>query len=1094
MAITYIAGRSGSGRTTRLHKEVKRMAEEGRNVFVIVPDQYTLEAERDLFAALDTNSLLTVEVLSFPRLAERVISACGPRVRRRIDSHGLSMLVRSVLGKNETELPALGRAGKQGLSQLIANEIAVFKQCRVTPELLLDAAYHMKDAFKNRLVDLAFVYRKTEELALGRYMDSQDALSLLAQNLKESGLMNNACVCIDGFETFTPQMETVMRAVVEEADVFVTLCLDPLPGRDSALFGPEQKIYDALHNMAASLLLEEHFLPLCAKREGALAHLEANLYALPTQKYTQETTQLQILEAAEPISEAERVCAQIQSLARRGMRYKDMAVALCDLDTYAPFIKRAMARHGIPCFLDAKRTVSHHPLALLCSAALGCAEKITRTGVIQVMKTGLSGLSADEVQRLENEILKRGLQGKKLLLPLRDPAMESCRQVLMEPLEALISETGKKNTVESLARALYAYLCRLDAAGQIEQMAEALAGEGRPEESKEYMQVFNAFTGLLDQAVLLLGSEEMTHAEFGSMLQSGFDSLEVGIIPTTIDQVSVGDVSRSKARRIKALFVLGCNEGSLPSSPPEGLLSVEDMEALENAGLNMGHGGRERSARENLNIYRVLTKPREFLQLSYALTTMNGAPMLESVIIKTVNNIFPNVQTITEASLDESDYVTTPAASFTHLVQAMRGGMDGKKYDPVWQSVYGWYAKDPLWQTRLQNAKTALTKTNRALPLLPEQAKSLYGSSAATSISRVEQFNRCPYLHFVQYGLRPLKRAEFEVERLDIGTIYHSAIERFMKENGGMLKDMPDEQCKNQLYDSIKSAIDMHEDGLFSSTARNRMLTKRLCSAGAKSLWVMVDHLKKSDFSPVYNELVFGQEGGFPPIEVTLADGSKAYIRGKIDRVDCMEKNGDTYVRIIDYKSGEKDFSYAQLYNGTQLQLLVYMKAVLNHIKNARPAGLFYFTLKDPYVQSDSQIREEVEKLLQKELRMEGLLLNDVEIVRAMDHRLGEGMQLIPAAAANGGIRQADNLLSTQQMEQAMDYAAQKTADTLQRIMEGANEILPLREGRHLPCSWCEYRPVCGFDIRLGNMWRPSGAMRCHEFYERISGDETVDA
>lgn len=1122
MTVRYITGRAGSGKSRLARQEIAADLAQGgeHRLILLVPEQFTLQAERDLLEQLQLPGIIRVEVLSFNRLAQRVLNEAGGRTRLLINEQGKYMVLKKIVDELSRDLHVYRSAVKQeGFLEEMAQLLASLKQHDLGPDFLASRESELEaGTAREKLHDIALIYQRFSDYMTGNYLDLEDQLNLFIEKMDASFFLMNARIWLDGFDFFTPQhLRIIEKIMLQAKDVTFCLTLDPKLGRDKELFHGSRYCQQQLQDLVLRHGLESVFIPL--EKPGwenwpgspALYHLERELYAYPGRAYTNEVGDIEIFAAANIYTEVEHIAASILTLVRdKNYRWRDITVLGNQLDNYSSIIRRVFTEYGIPCFMDEKREINDHPLIKLLLASMAVVNRGWRfDDLAQVMKSGFSNLHPDEAEELENYMLAYGMQGKLCQeeftrggseLGLEKlAALNTFRENFISPLQKLDRSIRGSKSCREISRAVYQYLQSLEVERKLADWTEQLQREGLYEYVHENAQIWNIVMETFDQMVKVLGDHEISPKEYARLLEAGYKSFSVGIIPTTIDQVSVGNILRSKSRAIKALFVLGINDGILPAGKSgEGLFTEEDKNLLKDVGIDWGSDAQRRAEEERYAIYMAFSKAAEFLSLSYAVADQEGKAMRPSLLLHQLRNIFPRLQNKSDLLKSpelEFEHIGTPGSSFKYLAENLRLHLDGAAIPDFWWDVYQWYAADSHWDKSRKDMLEALFYENQVGNMNPSTAASLYKIPFRASVSRLEQFVACPFAHFLRYGLRPQERKTFTVGAPDVGVLLHDCLAAFaltVAERKLDWRSLQQDDCNSLIEEIMDQKLPLHNNGVMISSFRYRYLAQRLKRISRRAIWVLTEHIQKGAFEPLLHEVRFGPDGVFPALQVSLNDGQNIYLEGRIDRIDILQEQGNSYIKIIDYKTGERQLSLADVYFGLSLQLFVYLAAVMNQpadeTVNWRPAGLFYFTLDDPLIPSEDKDPGSIEEKIRKALKMKGLVLKDVQIVRSMDRDLQASSSIIPA-----GIKQNGEFTATSAALAEADFAAM--LQYMQRLLQAlGNEmrngkilIEPVKKEQQKACDNCIYHAICQFDrLFAANQYRNIPKMTDAQVLEKI--------
>lgn len=1122
MSLRLIFGRAGSGKTYYCLNQIKSKLNDGDNIslVLVVPEQFTLQAEKNLVKMVGTGGIMRAEVLSFRRMAYRVFNEAGGVTRKHLNSAGKCMLIYRIIEGMKDDLKIFSKAVKQqGFVNTLSETIAEFKRYNVTPEVLEEVYGDVDDEFlKDKLKELSTIYREFEKALHKKYIDADDDLTMLAEKLDVYSGFDDAEIWIDGFSGFTPQEYKVIEKLLKKAGrVNISLCTDCVVDDynidDTEVFSSVKKTAVKLLKIAeesgtgvekAIDLKEEPLYRFKGSKE--IGHLERQFFSFPYNTYPDRTKDVSIFCAANIYTEVENTARDIVRLCRnRGTRYRDIAVVSRDLAGYEKLIGAIFTDYGIPYFIDRKRDINSHPLIQL---ILSVQEIFIRNwsyeSVFRYLKTGITGIDREDIDILENYVLACGIRGRKwaqdenwdfrMSQGLEDGKMneyeqnmlatvDDTRRRIVKPLMDFRSKTKGRRNVRDVCTALYEFLCDIGVPERIEKRVEEFKASGGLDFANEYGQIWNIVMEVFNQVVEVMGDEKTNTERFQKILAIGFGEYKIGLIPPALDQVLVGSVERSKSHDISVLYILGVNDGIFPSTADnEGILSDKDRENLHSRGVEIAQDTRTRAFEEQFLVYTALTTAGEYLRISYPIADHKGRTMRPSIIVSRLKKIFSNIYEYSDIISKDTDednleLITTAAPTFNQLVSAVRKQAEGLAVNPLWWDAYRWYMGNEEWKKRCGTALMGLSYTNQPVAIDTRKAKSLYGSPLYTSISRLERFISCPFSYYLQYGLKAKERKEFKLTPPDIGTFMHNVIDRFsteLSEKNMNWRELEKEQCVKEVSRIVDDLLLKMSGSILNSSARYRYLTERLKRVLIRVVWLIAEHIKRSGFEPLGYELAFGQDEKFPPITLELPTGEKIHLTGRIDRVDAMETKEGTYLRIIDYKSGKKDFKLSDAYYGLQIQLITYLDALWENgggeiAGPILPGGILYFKIDDPIIKGESvSTEEQIEKAIMKQLKMKGLLLADIKLIKEMDREIDGDSLIIPARINKGDkLGRSSSAATAEQFKLLRGHVRQLLINTVVEILKGNVSIRPYRKKRITPCSYCPYSSVCQFDPGL---------------------------
>jgi len=1137
MSLRIIYGRAGSGKSRFCIEDIKRskIKYPEKTLILMVPEQFTYQGEKNVVEALGASGLGEAEVMSFKGLARRVLDQVGGGARQHVSSAGKAMILYNILENNKTNFKAFGRsAGQRGFVDRLSSMLSELKRYNVSPDLLWVVKDQVEDRYlKDKLEDLSLIFKDYEELVHNRYIDTDDDLTILAQRMDKSQMLMDAEIWIDEFSGFTPQEYEVIKKLLKLCSrVNITLCTDCLVDKekiqDVDVFSPTKYTSSRLIEMAEEIGVEiekpirlEGDIPWRFSDNKAMMHLEKNFFRYPYDIYKEKTESLGIMSAANPYSEVEAVARQLIEFCRdKGLRYKDMAVVTKDLDGYEKLIRVIFTQYGIPFFIDKKRVVADHPLALLVLSAISIIQKnFTYETMFRYLKTGLTGIDRSDVDLIENYVLANGIRGNQWYSQNpwtyrlnhsfeEEPSQEEnetidkvnmIKQSIIEPLLILKDGLKKNKSAKEMIKCLYEFLCQIGIPERIENLIDLYSQRGDLEIADEYRQIWDVIIQVLDQIVEVMGAETLDIDTLYNLLYIGFTQHHMGIIPHSADQLLVGSVDRWRSHEIQCLFILGVNDGVFPASAKdEGMLSDKDREVLKSLGLELALDTKSKSFQEQYLLYTTLTKAEKYVRLSYPIADHEGKALRPSYVISRLKRIFPNMECKSNVlSLGETiDLIGPPMPSFNYLIGFLRALMKNEKDAEIWKDVYLWFMEQEEWRQKLQNVTEGLYYNNEEKPLGKEKVSKFYGNVYYSSVSRLERFASCPFAYYVEYGLKAKERKIMKLKAPDIGSFLHLVISKFseaLKEHGLEWRDLDQEWCRTEVSKIVEEIVESAQDIPFKRSKRYNYLKERLKKVVVRSIWLIAEHVKRSGFEPIAYEVAFGQTDELPALTLELPEGEKVILTGRIDRIDLLETDKGSYVRIIDYKSGSKDFKLSDVYNGIELQLITYLSAIWEKgLKDKKepfiPAGILYFKLDDPIIKADGKDREkDVEEELMKKMKMKGLILADKEVITQMDKTISGDSLIIPASIKkDGSLGQRSSAATLEQFELLKEHVRKTLMKLCHQMLSGNISISPYRRRKYISCSYCSYSSICRFEKEI-NRYRIIGDMKDEEVWKRLN-------
>lgn len=1074
--MNIIYGRSGSGKSEYIYNKIKSEKNNCSKMYIITPEQFSFTAEKKLLETLDEGATTKVEVLSFERMAYRVIKETLGNSIKNLVASGKAMIISNLLEEYQKEFNFLGKNMEN--IDMILTQITEFKKHNITVDMLQKQVEDTQDTYlKLKLKDMLIIYSKYEEKIDGSYIDENNLLTILADNIEESHLFDNATFYIDEFAGFTKQEYSVIEKLLKIAkEVNITVCTDDL----RVIKSPEADIfYDNKQTIQTLKQIgdidNEIYLnkPLRFKNDE-LKHLEKNIFDIPFTSYNKKVENIKLTIAKNQYDEIENVARQIYKLVRdEGYRYRDIGVITKNLESYSSLCKAIFTEYNIPVFIDEKKDITSDMFIKYVLSILDIfAKNWSYESVFNYIKSGI--VKIDNIYELENYCLKWDIRGKKWYenkwnFGDENQFINEQNQIVM-PLLELQKELKKEKTADNISKKLYEFILKNVQDEQIE------------------VESYNAVIEVIEEIADLFKNEKMSFDTYIRLLKTGISSKEIGQIPQTQDKVTVGDVNRSKTHKIRAIFIIGVNDGAFPSvQSSEGFFGDKDREDLKAKGFELAKGTLEKMYEENFNIYKTFSTAEEKVYISYPAADVDDKPLRRSTMISRIKKIFPELkENVYEGNNDE---IYTKQVTFTNLLGKINN-ISGK-----WYEVYNWYSKNPSWQIKLNKALEGLDYTNVPEKINEKNVQKLYGNTLHTTVSRLESYRACGFSYYLKYGLKLSDKEKMNIKPVDTGSFMHDVIDSFFKEVEDV-KNISDEDAKKILDRIIEDKLSLPRNYIFSATAKYRTLVRRLKRVIYLSMKYIIQSLKCSEFDVLQTELEFGNKD-YPPIEMTLDNGKRVSITGKIDRIDIAKAPNGKYIRIIDYKSSTKDIELNKVIAGLQLQLLTYVDAIVQK-ENVQPAGALYFTLLEPKLAGASKdmTKEEIEEIIKKNYKMNGLVLADVNIIKMMDTNLETGKSdIIPVSLNDSGEINYKNskTVTKEEFENLQKYTTKLIKEISKEILDGKINLKPYYtvSGKNTPCSYCEYKSICRFNPRIpGNNYFYVGNKSRQEILNQINNEE----
>lgn len=1115
MSLRFYFGPSGSGKSHRIYEEIMQRAaqEPGRNFLIIVPDQFTMQTQKDLVMRSDRGGILNIDVLSFGRLSHRILEEVGTKEMPVLDDTGKSLVLQKIAADLKEQLPAMGSLlHKQGYIHEVKSAISEFMQYGISTQDMdkLIASAEKRGALAMKLRDLKTLYRGFQDYIRDHFITTEETLDVLRRSLVKSKILPDSVVVFDGFTGFTPiqnrLIQELMR-VCEETIVTVTIGEEEDPYQmdgEQKLFHLSKKTVADLVKLAAEAEVtrgEDVFVkggPNRFTEAPALCYLEQNLFRYQYEPYTEKQCEIRMFEALSPREEVHQTALYIRKLIREeGLTYRDIAVVIGDLEGYASYVETEFGQLEIPCFLDRTRGIVLNPMIEYIKSALQLyIRDFSYDTVFHFLRSGMADISREEIDELENYVIRTGARGYRTYSRLFTRRTEEMQQGSGQEDTERAEETMERlnrirqqfaDTVEILHMAprakageyvdhLYDFLEQNQVQQKLLNYQQQFEQEGDLAKAREYAQIYRLVMDLLDQIYELLGEEEISLQEFADILEAGFGEITVGTIPQNVDRIVVGDMERTRLKQVKVLFFLGVNDGNIPKNASKGgIISDMDREFLIESGTEMAPSPRQQMYIQRLYLYLNMTKPSERLYLSYAKVNSDGKGIRPSYLIDTVRKLFPQLAVEYPQNRSRLEQIEGRQEGARYLAEELREYADGTLREEERQDfylMYRAYEADPEGRDRLTAAAFRRYKESGLSRIV---ARALYGRQLENSVSRLETYAACACRHFLQYGLSLQEREEFGFEVSDMGNVYHAVLENFagkLAESGRTWWDFDENFATQAIKEAVEGYAATYGETVLYSSARNEYAITRMSRILTRTVLTLQQHLKQGSFQPDDYELSFRFAEDLDSIHVDLSEEEKMHLQGRIDRIDVSEDAEHVYVKVIDYKSGNKKFDLAALYYGLQLQLVVYMNAAMelesrkHPDKEIVPAALLYYHIDDPTIETPVELtQEQINEEILTKLRMNGVVNSDPAVVERLDRFLQDKSKVIPVEKKKDGSFSArSGILSREELHVVSAYVDTKIRQIGREILDGKIAANPYEKGNEEACTYCAYKKVCGFD------------------------------
>lgn len=1130
MGLQFIFGRAGAEHGNYCLEEIAKQLEadpQGNPIFYIVPDQMAFQQEYDLLRNSPLTGSIRAQVFSFSRLAWYIFQEKGGAIKPFISSTGIQMMLCKLSEEYKDALISFEKAiDKQGFIDQLETMITELKRYRITPiglKAVIDQLTIENSpgsiALKNKLHDLALIYEKLDEQLQGHYIDQDDQMNLMVEKIKETDVLKDATIYIDGFHRFTPQEFYVIEALMKHAkDVKITLITNELSEATNELdlFYQTKRTYETLLDIAQTEQIDiKDPIYLSPNRRfvhnEAFRHLEQNIETHPIQRYEDEVP-IKIVEAVHPRAEIEGVAQEIVRLVRdEQYRYRDIAILVREPKTYHNLIETIFEDYDIPVFIDEKKSMLNHPLVELIRTGLEVVESNWRYDVVfRLLKTGFI-LSSDEefpldrdaIDTLENYVLEFGIRKREewlsdsrwpyqrfLGLDFRRQTTEEeemeerinrYREQVVSVLKEFDASLRNVTSVQEKTQVIFEWLEHLNVMKTLEQLRDQFEAEGEVERAREQEQAWQAVINLFDEIVEIVGEDEMSNELYMKLIDAGLNTLEFSHVPPTIDHVIIGNVERSRISNVKVAFIIGANEGIYPLKPPaDGMMTDEERLLLEKFGMTLADRADRVLLDDRFYIYLAFTLAEDKLWISYPLSDEEGKTKIAAPIVKRIKEMFPKAKN--KWILDDEDeeeplrFITNPNKTRGILTAELSKYLRGYPMNDVYWDTLHWYIENEDQTTK--RVLKSLFYRNVPKKLKSKTIEHIYDRTIQSSVSRLETYFQCSYHYFAQYTLQLKERSRYQLQAPDIGQLFHESlrwITEWVYEDGKAFYDLTDQEILKYVERAIEKLAPVLNHQILFSSNRYRFILNKLKQVVFRATKMLAYQSKHSQFSPAGIEVGFGRRNQLPPLTLPLSNGYILELSGRIDRVDRAEIDNQLYLRIIDYKSSSRDLNLVDVYYGLALQMLTYLDVVLTHSsmwlgQQAEPAGVLYFHVHNPTLSNLKKFDEaSIEEELIKSYRMKGLLLEDESVALAMDTSVSEestSSKIVPFAIKKDGTfsKQGTKTVNQEIFQRMNDYVRSLMIRAGEEIVSGEVKLNPYEKKDMNACTYCPFKSVCQFD------------------------------
>ena len=1111
--IRLVLGRSGFGKSEYLKRLFADKARSGdEKLLFIVPDQITFEYETAFLDLLGPALSQRILVLGFSRMCDYVFELTGHRFSSFADEGVRNMVMSMALEQSADGLTIFGRrASSRDVCDLMLSAVKEYKRCAVSSADLRSAAEIVTDdTLRSKLNDTALVYDAYNALMERSYIDPLDSLAKLSEILDTEKVFAGYTVALDAFGGFSAQEYGVIERLMRmSADFYAALADDGSGGGDTSLFFEPHRTRLRLRELADKNAVETApYIELRQQRRFAcpeLAAVEENIYRLDKSPYDGKVGSVEIYKASGIYDECDYVARTVRGLVEEGCRYRDIAVIARDTARYAGILDICFDKYDISYFMDEPQNIDAAPIVRLVSSAFDVVTRgFDRDDVLTLLKTGLCSYSVEDIADLENYLFVWDINGRGFFDEFKanpsgfaDEFTDADRELLgrVEALRAdvigklrVFSKRVKDANGREIASALMKLLYSLKCDKNIDKLCGELEAAGESSLSEDLLRMWNTLCAVLDKTVAVIGDYRLPAKRFAELLYINLSNTEVATIPRSLDEVDIAAADRGLLSNNKVVFILGAIDGEFPRVPVEsGVFTDSERVTLRNMELPLYDSVSEAFSTEQYYAYSAVTAPSERLYVSFYTSRQDGEIAYPSDIIGEIRAALPELKIYDHASVPLREHLLSERAAFDYLVRRYRASSpdisalreyfsDKEEYAPVMRAIGRTMNRGPR---KITDA---------------DLSRALFGERMRLSATRIDVYHKCPFMYFCEYGLRARERRRAEVDSLEYGTLIHYIFERFFSVHGrDSYAELTEAEVSQEISDMLDEYLERHFGGSEGKSKRFLYLFYRIKSTATKLVMHMLGELSQSDFTPIDFELGVGDD--IPEYTLELPGGLSLAVRGSVDRVDICELDGVKYIRVVDYKTGVKHFNLFDIVYGLNLQMFLYLSVIRKsggerYGGEITPAGVLYMPAVSPAVPVEYGADEDgILAQVMKEYRMRGVILDDDDILTAMEHDR-KGIY-IPVKFKAGEVSSGfDSLATLEQLGAIFKRIDVLLMQMAQSLYDGCVDALPLK-GEYDGCEYCRYKSVCMRND--DDPCRDGAKLTKDEIYEELIREEDQD-
>ena len=1087
--LNLIYGRAGSGKTKYINDKIcSSIKQNNKQIILVVPEQISFASERKMLELLGPVDCNRVEVvMSFTHIAQSVFKLYGSNNLPTLDKSGKSIVMSMALEAVADKLEIY--SNKIQHSSIINDMITLttkFRQSAINDEMIQEAQNKIEDELlKKKLSEINLIMMTYNALLEGKYYDPDDKLTLLSKSLEEFEFFKNKTVFVDGFSGFTQQEYKIIEKMITQCDeVYFSICTDDIFGNEDSfgVFAPSQKTARKLINIAKknNVRVNTPVEMVSDKyKSDEIEAIEKNMFS-KNKDVLSKCENIKILSAENRIEECDYIACEIKRYLKKGYRCRDIAVVSRNSDAYDGLMKKALEKCDIPVFNDKRTPIQQQPLCVFVKCALEIAVNgINNDSIFRMLKTGITEISIEEISEIENYALMWDIRASDwrkpfvespygfggLVIDDADVKLEKLnetRKQIIEPLDRFLKKIKSAVDAKTACESIYNFLKDVNAPENLKKIAVEFNKTGEKEIAVLQERVWDCVMSVLNDVANLTGDSKKSAAEIETLINIAFSLQDLGNLPQGLDEIVVGDVMRTIMNEPKIVFVLGVNDGVFPKNTNEsGTFSYREKNILNSVGIEFDDTPEEEYTQEKFLCYKTFSCPVEKLYVSFCRSDIAGNEMQPSEFVNELMTLYDNVEIVFLSAEDSEQFVESEKTAFRIISEKWNDN------DSFSESLKCVFENREEYKNSLKLLENMSKEKNIRIES-EDIARKLFGKNMYESPSKVETYHKCPFQYFCRYAIKAKKLEKSEIDARQRGSVIHYALENLIKiYNIKALCEMKDEKLREAIHNILLAYADENLGGLNNKTQR----FIKLYSSFERAVFTLIKRLTEefslSKFEPVDFELKIDKDGEIRPIEIPISTGGVISLRGSIDRVDSFVMDGKNYIRVVDYKTGSKEFKLSDVFYGLNMQMIIYLFSIWangeSKYGDVVPAGVLYMPSGEKYINANRNIdSENLKNENNKNNKLKGFVLSDSVIIESMEE--GKKKIFIPASLDKEN-KPTGNVLTIGQIGVLKEKIDSILKEMAEELLKGNINAYPVKgKDYEHTCEYCDYKDVCNIE------------------------------